>query len=58
MTVLIYFSSNPTEGCLKNKQSILVFLLRSNTVGPPFSLHGKSEEGEARLSPERDNLIE
>ncbi|GKW08617.1 hypothetical protein PEC301889_30990 [Pectobacterium carotovorum subsp. carotovorum] len=32
MTVLLYFSSNPTEGCLKNKQGVLVFLLRSNTV--------------------------
>ncbi len=41
MTVLIYFSSNPTEGCLKNKQTILVFLLRSNTVGTPFSLSRK-----------------
>ncbi|SHG79055.1 hypothetical protein SAMN05444147_104144 [Pectobacterium carotovorum] len=37
MTVLLYFSSNPTEGCLKNKQCVLVFLLRSNTVGSPLS---------------------
>lgn len=58
MTVLLYFSSNPTEGCLKNKQCVLVFLLRSNTVVSLLLWMKKRVAGEARLSPECDNLIE